>query len=212
MKLYFVRHGESEANTRHIISNRVLPRYPLTAKGQQQAEALGQSLRGHVFAALYSSPILRALQTAERVAGQLSTAPEVQLAPALCEPDLGELEERGDDAAWRLHDDLYQRWWIEQEDEARMPGGESFSDLKARFFPFIDTLLEQYGAEPDAEVLLVGHSGIFLCMLPLLLRNVSTDFAQSHFPQNGGCIVAESRMNGIYCLSWDGLTSFSPDA
>ena len=115
MKLYFVRHGESEANTRHIISNRVLPRYPLTAKGQQQAEALGQSLRGHVFAALYSSPILRALQTAERVAGQLSTAPEVRLAPALCEPDLGELEERGDDAAWRLHDDLYQRWWIEQE-------------------------------------------------------------------------------------------------
>jgi probable phosphoglycerate mutase len=212
MKLYFVRHGESEANTRHIISNRVVPRYPLTETGRQQAIALGQTLRGHTFAALYSSPILRALQTAELVAGQWPAAPEIRLAPALGEPDLGELEERGDDEAWRLHNDLYQRWWIDQEDEAKMPGGECFSDLKTRFFPFIDSLQEQYGAEPDAEVLLVGHSGIFLCMLPLLLRNISSDFAQSHFPGHGGLIVAEVRTNGVYCLSWDGLSEFAPQA
>lgn len=44
MKLYFVRHGESEANTQHVISNRESP-FGLTDLGKQQANTLVYNLR-----------------------------------------------------------------------------------------------------------------------------------------------------------------------
>ena len=43
MRLYFVRHGQSEANVLRVISNRDLPHH-LTDMGRQQAEALARSL------------------------------------------------------------------------------------------------------------------------------------------------------------------------
>ena len=44
MKLYFARHAESEANIKHIISNRGLP-HPLTERGRTQAEDLAKKLK-----------------------------------------------------------------------------------------------------------------------------------------------------------------------
>jgi broad specificity phosphatase PhoE len=64
MRLYFVRHGQSVANVQMVISNRDLF-HPLTELGRQQAEALAQSLAEVPVAALYSSPIVRAAQTAQ---------------------------------------------------------------------------------------------------------------------------------------------------
>ena len=68
MRLYFVRHGQSEAKVQRVISNRDLP-HPLTELGRRQAEALARSLADVPLAALFSSPIMRAVQTAQIVAG-----------------------------------------------------------------------------------------------------------------------------------------------
>jgi hypothetical protein len=46
-------------------------------------------------------------------------------------------------------------------------------------------------------------------MLPLILKNISTDFAQSHTPVFLSMIEAETRVNGLTCLSWDGLSEFT---
>jgi broad specificity phosphatase PhoE len=208
MKLYFVRHGHSVANELKIISNRNLD-HPLTEKGIGQVQALANSLTEHTFAAIYTSPIRRAVQSAQLLAQKLGVQP--MLTDALREPDMGELEGRSDKAAWKEHQEIYQRWWLDQADEARIPDGESFNDVKTRFLPFIDGLLEKYVDAPATEILLVGHGGLYVCMLPLLLKNISTDFAQSHIPSNCGLILAENRENGCFCLSWDGLTEFSLD-
>jgi broad specificity phosphatase PhoE len=45
VNLYFIRHGESEANTRHVISNRE-SNFHLTPTGRQQIEALAEKLSG----------------------------------------------------------------------------------------------------------------------------------------------------------------------
>jgi broad specificity phosphatase PhoE len=156
---------------------------------------------------LYTSPVPRALESAELLAQTLGGVP--QFTAALSEPDMGELEGQSGPEVWRRHDEIYQRWWIDQDDEACIPGGESFAAVKARFLPFIEGLLDE-APQPEAEVLLVGHAGLFTCMLPLLFKNISTDFAQSHIPAFGSMIVAESRVNGLSCLSWDGMTDFVP--
>jgi Fructose-2,6-bisphosphatase len=206
MKFYFVRHGESAANLEHTISNRALP-HALTAAGRAQVQSLAQSLAGHSFAGLYTSPIPRARETAALLAQHLGGQPVVT--NALREIDMGELEGRSDPETWRRHDEIYQRWWFDQDDEASLPGGESFTAVKSRFLPLIDQLVEDESLA-QAEILLVGHAGLYSCMLPVLFKNVPGDFAQSHIPGFGSLVVAESRVNGLTCLSWDGLTDFAP--
>ncbi|HEU4744820.1 MAG TPA: histidine phosphatase family protein [Anaerolineales bacterium] len=67
MRLCFVRHGESEANVLRVISNRESP-FELTPPGRQQAGTLANQLRDIPVTTIFSSPILRARQTAEILA------------------------------------------------------------------------------------------------------------------------------------------------
>ena len=64
MRVLFTRHGESEANVEGIISNRDLP-HRLTVVGIAQAEALAERLGDFDVRMIFSSPILRARETAE---------------------------------------------------------------------------------------------------------------------------------------------------
>lgn len=206
MKLYFVRHGQSVANQLKIIANRSQD-LPLTDLGRQQGDQLAGKLKGISFAAIYASPIPRAGQTAQILAQHLGG--QVLITAALREPDMGDLEGFSDAESWKLHQEIYNRWWLDQDDEARINGGESFNDVKGRFLPFIDGLVDKFGSDPEANLLLVGHGGLYVCMLPLLLKNISTDYAQSHIPTFTAVIEAENRVNGLFCLSWDGEKVFS---
>jgi bisphosphoglycerate-dependent phosphoglycerate mutase len=69
MKLYFVRHGESEANLLHEFSNRG-HKHGLTTHGKAQATTLAHRLRGAGVTHLFSSPLLRALETTAILAHQ----------------------------------------------------------------------------------------------------------------------------------------------
>ncbi len=67
MRLYFVRHGESEANLARQFSNRGF-KHPLTPRGVTQATELAARLAGQGIAQIYTSPLQRAAQTAEILA------------------------------------------------------------------------------------------------------------------------------------------------
>lgn len=105
MRLLLARHGESEANTLRVISNRNFP-HALTARGMVQAAALAQKLQDLKITKVYASPILRAMQTAEIIGNQLGL--EVCIEDALREPDCGALEGQSDAAAWTLHAQVRQ--------------------------------------------------------------------------------------------------------
>jgi broad specificity phosphatase PhoE len=69
MKLYFACHGESEANIENVIANREdEDDYPLTGRGREQAQMLAASLADAHLTRLYTSPLLRALETSRIVA------------------------------------------------------------------------------------------------------------------------------------------------
>ena len=98
--LIFVRHGQSEANVTRTISNRDLP-HSLTELGKDQALNLAETLAMREVQIIYSSPILRARETADIVAGACGI--EVTVADELREFDCGVMEGRGDDEAWQAH-------------------------------------------------------------------------------------------------------------
>jgi broad specificity phosphatase PhoE len=198
MRLYFVRHGESEANLLRVFSNRGV-KHGLTDKGKQQALALAQKLKGIPIAKLFSSPLLRADQTAEILSQELCVPYETT--DALREFDCGILEGKADAASWEVYYEVFNDWIQHGHWERRTEGGESFLDIKERFVPFIERLMEAYG-DLSEHIVLVGHGGLYRCMLPLVLENVDFDFVMAHSLSNTGYVLAEESAEGLVCLEW----------
>ena len=196
MRIYFVRHGQSEANTAHVFSNRGW-RHPLTALGREQARSLADHLRGQPIARIVSSPLQRAVETAQILSAALS-APVTQH-DALREWDVGVYENTDDPRGWALHSQVQADWFVHGRLDARMPEGESFNDMRARFVPFIEQVT---AADDDEAVLLVGHGGLFHAMLPLVFCNVDSAFVAQHPFDNTAYALAERRAAGLTCLEW----------
>ena len=201
MKLYFVRHGESEANLPHEISNRGW-KHGLTEKGRRQSQELAQALAGAGIRKIYTSPLKRAVETAHILALALGTP--VEVTDALREYDCGVIEGRSDEESWRQHRQLRQAWLEGHQRQQRIEGGESFLDIQARFLPLIERLLAD--PPPDGGSLaLVGHGGTYFCMLPLVLHNLDFEFAgQQDFP-NTAYVLAETTPSGLVCREWCGV-------
>lgn len=200
MKVIFARHGESEANVARIISNRDLP-HKLTALGRRQALQLAHDLRDEGITALYCSPIPRARETAVLIGEQLHLTPIVM--DGLREPDRGFVEGRGDDEAWRIHDEIAGRWYQEGDLDARIEGGESFNEIRRRFTAFVDGLIATHG-NTDEAVLCIAHGSVLLMMLPLVLPNVPPDFSLTRPFSNCATVVSHYNAGEFRCISWCG--------
>ena len=200
MRLYFVRHGESEANVLNEISNRGY-KHGLTDKGHWQVELLAQKLLPAKAAKIFSSPLLRAVQTAEILSTALQV--EIEITSALREFDCGVIEGKSDPESWATHRWMREEWLRHQHWESKIEQGESFLDIRQRFEPFINHLLEQ-GRHSDENIILIGHGGLYICMLPVVLANIDFDFAASHPFPNTAYVLAQATSAGLACLEWCG--------
>ena len=200
MKLYFARHGESEANVLRVVSNRGF-QHPLTARGRDQAQALAEALERVTLTHLYSSPLQRAVETAEILAAAQGLSFEIN--DALREYDCGVLEGRSDDTAWAQHRQIWQDWLLHQRYDSRAEGGESFEDIRARFVPFIEGLIAAHGGT-SAQIGLIAHGGVYRTMLPLVLDNIDFAFIRDRQIPNAAYIEAETEADRLVCRSWCG--------
>lgn len=127
-RIILIRHGQTEWNRVERFRGRA--DLPLNATGLAQAEATGH----HVVArwkpvAVYSSPLSRAVKTAEAVARHFELP--VQVHPGLADIDYG---------AWQglSPEKARQRWpevvytWYNQPHLARIPDGETLDELRQR--------------------------------------------------------------------------------
>ena len=139
MEVALVRHGETEwsRDGRHTGRTDV----PLTERGEEQARAVGEALRGRSFALVLSSPLQRALETA-RLAG---FSPEVR--EELAEWNYGEYEGR---RTAQIRQEVPD-WTIWRNGA---PGGESPEQVGARADRMVAELRRVDG---DALVFAHGH-------------------------------------------------------
>jgi broad specificity phosphatase PhoE len=200
MKLYFVRHGESTANVLQEFSISEF-KHPLTETGTEQAHILAQALSGLHPARIYSSPVLRAFQTAQILSGSLDVP--VDFTSALREWAVGIYEGTTDPEGWRLHRQVQEDWYFHDKLDSKMPEGESFLEIRQRFVPFIERLLQE-GQGSDEEMVLVGHGGLYIAMLPVVFQNIDHAFAVQHGYPNTGYALGETTPGGLYCLEWCG--------
>lgn len=197
-RLYFARHGESEANLRRVFANRG-DGPALTGCGRRQASALAGLLSGEGIQQIYVSPLLRARQTAEILADQLAVP--CTTSEALREYDVGRFEGTTAEDGWQAYEQTAADWLLHHRFERRTGGGESFTDIERRFVPFIDGLRRQ---PCPAACLLVGHGGLFRAMLPRVLANVSYAFSHRHVLGHIAVVSADDNRGALECRQWDG--------
>ncbi len=200
MRIVFVRHGESEANVQQVYSNTGW-KHPLTAAGREQARLVAESLAGTGVVVVFSSPLQRAAETAQAIAARLEVPIDAE--PALSEYQLGLLEGRPYHEGGKMVAALEARW-RNGASETRMPRGESREDILARFVPFVQRMIDEYGRH-DVTVVLVGHAGTFAQALPEVMENLDPAFVAAH--PLGYASRVEARLHGedLRCESWDGI-------
>jgi broad specificity phosphatase PhoE len=159
LRLFLVRHAEALANPdlRYLGSQDD----PLTARGQWQALQLAQAFAPLALAAVYTSPLTRAVATAQPMAEahELSLIPD----PRLVEAAMGTWEGlRRAEILARSADDAarHQQW--EADPTCAPPGGESLAAVQARVVACVRDLAERHAG---AAVVLVSHVGPIKALL-----------------------------------------------
>ncbi len=173
--LYFIRHAESEANRDRILAGR-LP-VPLTDDGMADARRIADEFRDiAVPAAIITSPLLRARQTAEAFSTVYGLDPEVE--ERLTEHHLGRFTGMTYDEVKGL--DGYEADPLARWDWTPDGGGESYADIAVRVLSFLESLDDR---SDDGPLLIVTHA-VTLRLVTAALENTLPVYPRE-FPNNG---------------------------
>jgi probable phosphoglycerate mutase len=202
--ILFVRHGENDYVKKGRLAGR-LPGVHLNEKGREQAqfaaEALARLLKERPPKAIYSSPMERALETAEPIAKALNV--EVITREGLLETDCGEwtdktLKSLGRTKLWRTVQAAPSRFCF--------PGGETFANAQYRIRGEIEALAAAH--DPKDGVVCVSHAdpiklaiayfiGLPLDLFQRLVVNPASITAL-HVGEHGSQLVALN-MDALIC-------------
>ena len=155
-ELILIRHGETAWNRERRMQGQTDT--PLSDVGRAQAEAVGQRLAAHPFAALYSSDLSRAWDTAAAIAR--ASGREIRREPALRERTFGLFEGLTYDEMSLRYPDEHARFSSRDADYAdyAVPGAES----PRRFFERSLACLENIAAAHAGESVVVVTHGLVL--------------------------------------------------
>jgi broad specificity phosphatase PhoE len=160
MRLLLIRHAESQGNFEHRLQGR--REFPLTANGTQQAEALASRLASASLAAIYSSPIGRAIETAEIIGAKIGGA--VLTKPGFQEYDFGEaVSGLTWDEIRQRHPEIIAAFRKDDSEFPRYPGEEGRVAFQGRVrSAYRDIVASHQG---DACIAIVTHAGPITVLL-----------------------------------------------
>jgi broad specificity phosphatase PhoE len=150
-RLYLVRHAAVAGWAAGRCCGRT--DVPLSDSGRASAERLAASFAGLGVEAVYSSPLRRAVATAEPVAAAVGR--QVVRLEALAELDFGTVEGLTFAEIALAHPELSERW-LSAPTTVRFPGGESYADVRARAVAAVEEIV---GRHRGAAAVAVGHAG-----------------------------------------------------
>lgn len=152
-RIVLVRHGQTEWNRVERFRGRA--DIPLNETGLAQAEATGRRIASEWRpAAVYSSPLSRAVKTAGVIAGHFALS--VLTHPGIIDIDYGQ---------WQglRPDEVRERWqkmidaWYTTPDSLHVPGAETLADIRIRAMGAVKELVDRHGG---VTVVVVSHTVI----------------------------------------------------
>lgn len=203
MKLFLVRHGETEWNK--------LGRFQgqndnsLNELGLAQARDTARAAISWKPAALYSSPLCRTMQVAEEISRLvgISVIPD----PRLKELDLGELEGVTGEEMRTGWPKVYQTWRNDPQ-AVMMPGGESLVQLQERTWQSLQSLENAHG-QGDV-IVVVSHNFAIRALCGKLLGLPLSHFHRMYLSL-GSVSTMEKNSLGWRLLTYNSTCHLSPE-
>lgn len=190
MRLYLIRHGQTESNVNHLLDT-AHPGAPLTDAGLEQAAALAEKLGDEPIEAVYASDLTRAVQTATPLAGRRGV--EVRQLEGLREIPAGVEEMNAD---WTTYIGMLERWVVEPE--FALEGSQDANTFMARY----DDAIAQI-ADAHQVAAAVSHGAAMRVWIPVRATNMTPPALQPL--ANTAVVVLEgSPAEGWTVVSWAG--------
>jgi len=159
IEIILARHGETEWNVAEVFRCRI--DVELNETGLKQAELLAEYLSDVKINAIYSSPLKRALKTAEMIASYHKL--DVEIAPGLIDFDYGKWQGLPHQEVKIKYKELYAEW-INSPDKVKIPAGESLDDIRKRAMGVVSNIIAKY----RGTIVLVSHrvvNKVLICAL-----------------------------------------------
>ena len=196
-EIMLIRHGETEWNVEEVFRGRI--DIELNQTGIKQAELLAGYLSGHTIDAIYSSPLKRAMKTAEIISGYHGL--DVKIAPGLIDFDCGEWQGLSLQEVKDSYKDTYAEW-ASRPEKVKIPGGESLDDVTQRAMKIVDDVIVKYGR----TVVLAAHRVVNKVLICALLGMDNSHFW--NIRQDNCGITTFAYENGRFILTGHNNTSF----
>ncbi|MCC6148069.1 MAG: MSMEG_4193 family putative phosphomutase [Anaerolineaceae bacterium] len=198
--LLLIRHGENDLVGKGLAGR--LPAVHLNAKGREQAQTLADNLAGAPICAIYSSPLERAIETAQPLAERLGIG--IKIRPELIEVDYGEWQGKTFKQLQRL-----KLWKTVQAHpaEVRFPNGESLTEAQMRAGKEIESLV-QFHKSKDVIACFTHADVIRLSAAYFLGLNLDYFQRLSVFPASVTTLAFQEEMvrvlqlNQVFSLDW----------
>lgn len=171
------------------------PDLGLTANGRALAQRLAEQLAGERVAAVFTSTMGRAAETAQILADQLGQAAEEL--PGVQEYGVGDLVGTEDQAAV----DAVFESWVAGDLAAAYPNGESGADLVARFGAALEELADSYRGE---TVVVVSHGGVMSVAIPRLTGRAISELLAARWLPHCGIARVDVDADGWALQHWPG--------
>lgn len=170
--IYLVRHGETAWNVEGRFQGQ--SDTPINETGRQQADALGRYLKGKNLQAIYTSDLIRALDTSRIIAAYHNV--DIKPDPRLRELNFGSWEGMDYYEIQSKHPIVLTEW---QENilKTAPPGGESLEQLAMRVQVVYEHIIS---TELKGEILIVAHGGVLQVLLCYALNLPFQNYWQFH--------------------------------
>ena len=183
--ILLARHGETDWNREGRFQGHADP--PLNATGHAQAAELAAELKDVELAAVHSSPLRRALETAQRVAAEHGLEPVA--VDALREVDVGSWQGLTRPEIETRYPEQFARWL---DYDQGWEDGESYEEMGRRA---VAALLELAAAHAGERVLAVTHGGPIRAAFAFADGTSHAD-ARRLGPKIGNVFLAEFAVEG----------------
>jgi broad specificity phosphatase PhoE len=202
LKLILVRHGETYWNDERRVQGGDSD-IELNDTGLEQARKLATFLADEPVIAILSSPLQRAIATAEVIASNHQLPVEVD--QGLRELKVGELEGMSVSNLSTTFSQFLMQWW-QDGGAVKLPSGESLVELQQRAWKAVERLLERHKTNPGhnegTTVVVVSHYFVTLAII-LKALNLPLDYFTKFKVDLGGVSILEIQDYGTRLLTFN---------
>ena len=201
IKLILVRHGLSSFNSKGLIQGRTDDSF-LTEQGYEQALKAGKVLSKINFNKIYSSPLVRAAETAKTITKSFKKEKSILFDNNLLEVDLCEWSGLKIDEIKNRFPEVYPIWKNDPENLIlKRSDNKKFKPIQDLFDQannFIEDILKNYLEKNEVNILVVGHNAILRCLILLLLGKPKQGFRKIRLENASISILNISRNENSY--------------